>query len=152
MKRTIGVLLCVLALTVGLMAASSAETVTKTGTGELKKIVATNGANAVTVKVYGPGGACKIRQLQVNLTGRDGKKYDISGTCHETWVKYIYYGQTRVRCADFVMRYNSDLKFWRVYVPRSCLKNLTNRIKVQALIFGPAAPSTAGPTRWLTRG
>jgi len=147
------VLLCAVALALGLMGASSAQTVTKAGSGELSKIVVNNAAKAVTVKVYGPGGACSIRQVAVDLTGKKDKKYQIHGTCYQTWVKSIYLGQKQVKCAGFVMTYNKTAKFWRISVPRTCLTQLTSKIKVYSSIMGSSAmPSEAGPTRWIRRG
>lgn len=154
MKRTFGALLVALALLTALAGPSAADSQTKSGEGDLTKMWVNNGKSAVTVKLFAPGGKCKVANLMVTVTGADNLFYAY-GACPSpgTWKSGLQNKNlAKVACSGFKLTYNKDNKFWRVYVPRTCLKNLGNKIKVSAYVQVSGVPGAAGPTKWLGRG
>lgn len=155
MRRSIAVVALVMGLLAGLLGPAQAESTTVQGTSEINKMFVKNGTTAVLAKVYGTGGKANVRWINIRLRGYDGVRYTAQGAWYgATWAKSLSRGTHSVSCGGFTLSYNSTYHFWRFYIPRTCLGQLTNRIKVRAELVTPtsASPGEAGPTSWLTRG
>ena len=157
MRRTLMVAIAALALLMGLTGPASAATVTvaSNGSPDLSKMVVNNGANAVVVKLYGAGGKSKVRWSFVRLKGTDGVQYEaMVGWYGADWKKSLYRsGSVAVACADYTYAWNATKGFWRVYIPRSCLGKLTNKLKAYTEhVATSATPGQAGWSPWVARG
>jgi hypothetical protein len=139
------------------VAPANANTVTvlSNGSPDLSKMVVNNGASGVAVKLYGAGGKDAVRWSFVRLKGTNGVIYEAKVGWYSggVWIKSLYRGNTRIRCADHTYAWNANGEFWRVSVPRSCLDSLTNRLKAYSEHVGPSpTPGAAGWTSWVARG
>jgi hypothetical protein len=113
-----------------------------------------NGAQAVVVKIFGPGGECDVRYVAATLRGKDGVSYKASGGCYPggEWIVDLSKGTRSVACGGDRLAYNTSGGFWRISVPRDCLRKLTNTIKVSGELTFSAMPGEAGPSKWVRRG
>ena len=162
--RPLGALLAALALLVGLAGPAAAESTTVSGAagGPLKKMFVSNGTNAVVAKVHGPGKTCdRVRWVKIRLRDGDGTKYAAIGACYPGdpasgggWKTSLETDSALVSCDGFTLTYDGTANFWRFQVPRSCLTELANRIKVsgELVTTTSAIGGEAGPTPWLSRG
>ena len=154
MKKILVGVVVAIAVSVSLTGTALADSATVTGSGDIQKLVVDNGAETVVVKIFGPGGKCDIRYVAATLRGTDGVSYKATGGCYPggQWILGLSKGTKEVACGTDKLTYNSAGEFWRFAVPRSCLRKLTNKVKVSGeLIFSPM-PGEAGPTRWVRRG
>ena len=158
----------VLAAFVGFMSLgggmANAESQTVNGTGDITRMVANNGTNVVTAKVFGLGRACGgAHYLHVDVTTRSGRLlYRAEGGCTSgEWHTGLYYTPTgvvedsrSVRCRNFSFTRSRATGAFRIEMPRGCLDHAPARIKVRAdgADYGSMTGGTAGPTRLLTRG
>jgi len=154
MRRVLSVVLAVVAISLSVTSSATADTGTVGGTGDISKLVASNKSDAVLVKVFGPGGKCDVRYVAAKLKGTDGATFQASGGCYPggQWVVGLSKGTKVVTCGGDKLAYNATGAFWRFYIPRTCLRRLTNKIKVSAELTYSAMPGEAGPTRWIRRG
>ena len=157
MRRVLMVVVATVALVAGLVggpANAATVTVFSNGSPDLSKMVVQNGTNAVVVKLYGVGGKDQVRWSFVQLKGTDGVVYEAKVGWYPggQWIKSLYRGSTAVACADYKYAWNATGGFWRGFVPRSCLAQLTNRIKAYTEHVGPSpTPGTAGWSQWVAR-
>ena len=154
MRKILTAALLAVAMSVSLTGTAHADSANVAGSGDIQRLVATNGADTVVVKIFGPGGKCDIRYVAATLRGTDGVTYNASGGCYPggQWILGLSKGSTAVPCGSDKLTYNAAAGFWRFAVPRSCLRKLTNRIKVSGELTYSAMPGAAGPTRWVRRG
>lgn len=159
MRRTLGVLFCSMGLVVSLAQPAAAEAVTVAGApgGYITKMTANNGRAALTTKIYGLGKKCDARILRLDIRYGTGQKYHVEAGCNtaKKWFQYLFYKQSQPKCADFSMTYQTAGRYWRIFIPRSCLKRAPDRIRVYAEgwnFSGNLFPGIAGPTRLLKRG
>ncbi len=143
---------------------ANAETQTVNGTGDITRMTASNGTNAVTTKVFGLGRPCGGAQyLHVQVLNRTGRLlYEGEGSCISAeWHTGLFYTSTgapedatQVRCPRFSLARNAQTGAFRVEMPRGCLDHAPHRIKVkvEGANYGTMTGGTAGPTRLLTRG
>jgi hypothetical protein len=141
-----------------------AESQTVNGTGDITKMVASNGTSSVTTKVFGLKRPCGGAQyLHVHITKGDGTLlYEAEGTCISAeWYTSLWYTPTgmiedaeAVDCPAFTFTRNRTTGAYKVVMPRSCLANAPNRIKVDAdgHNYGTLTGGLAGPTKLLSRG
>jgi hypothetical protein len=141
-----------------------AQSQTVTGTGDITKMVASNGTSSVTVKVFGLKKPCGGAQyLHVHVTTGDGTLlYEAEGGCYSAeWHTGLYYTPTgapedleAVDCAEFSFSRNRTTGAFNVVMPRSCLVNAPNRVRVDAdgQNYGTLTGGLAGPTKVLSRG
>ena len=141
-----------------------AESQTVTGTGDITKMVASNGTSSVTTKVFGlkrPCGGAWF--LHVFVTAADGTPlYKAEGGCYSAeWHTSLWYTPTgapedyvAVDCAGFSFTRNRTTGAYKVVMPRSCLGNAPNRVRVEAdgANYGTLTGGHAGPTKVLSRG
>lgn len=150
-----------------LLVAASAFAASQTvrGQGDLKKMIASNGDKAVTVKLYGFKGPCVARQFDIQILWATKPAYAVRAGCTggTTWTRGLYYaadrnegfGGRRIACRGFKLTYASAGNVWTAVVPRLCIPKAANRIRVKAEginYSGSAMPGVAGPTRLLARG
>ena len=147
-------ILVALAMSVSLTGIAHADSATVTGSGDIQRLVAKNGTEAVVVKIFGAGGKCDIRYVAATLRGTDGVRYKASGGCYPggQWILGLSKGTKLVSCGSGRLAYNATGGFWRFTVPRSCLGKLTDKIKVSGELTFSAMPGEAGPTTWVRRG
>ncbi len=162
MRRICAILLASIFAMGGGMA--NAETQTVDGNGDITKMVASNGTNAVTAKVFGLARPCGGAQyLHVSLTNRNGRLlYMAEGSCIQAqWFTGLYYTATgvpedlrKVRCPNFSFTRSRTTGAYRIEMPRGCLDNAPNRVKVKAegANYGSMTGGAAGPTKLLARG
>jgi hypothetical protein len=134
------------------------------GRGDITKLVANNGAKAVTAQVFGLGKPCGGAQtLTVNVENRAGKVlYFAQGGCYgATWATDLYYTSTgqqedakAVRCRTFEFSRVRASGAYRIVVPRSCLDQAPNSVRLEAdgNNYGSVTGGHAGPTKLLKRG
>jgi hypothetical protein len=151
-------------LSVGSAMAANAETQTVNGTGDITRMTASNGSNAVTTKVFGLerpcGGAQYLHVLVLNRTGK--LLYQAEGSCISAeWHTGLFYTSTgvpedatSVRCPNFSFTRSATTGAFRVEMPRGCLDHAPGRVKVkvEGANYGTTTGGAAGPTRLLTRG
>ena len=155
MRRSITALLAVLALLLAVPGPASADSVTVQGTGDIDKMTANNADNAVVVKVFGPGGKDEVRWVNVRIKGTDGVTYTAqAGWYGKDWAKSLSRGDTLVTCGNLAITYNATGGFWKVFVPRGCLGQLTNRIKVKGELVAVGSAKGGGTTwtSWIAKG
>lgn len=142
------------ALTLSMTVSAHADSTTVPGSTDIKKMYVDNATGAVVVKIHGPGGKCAIRWVSATIRGRDGVTYRATGGCYPgaVWSKGLEKGTKLVQCSGYKLTYNAPGKFWRFFVPRTCMPQLTNKIKVAGELPQSAVPGEAGPTPWLARG
>lgn len=153
-RKIVAVSIASAALCLGMSVPAYADSATVSGTGDIEKMTAKNGTDAVVVKVFGPGGKCDVRSVSATLKGSDGVTYEATGACYPggEWIFSLQKGEKLLSCSADRLAYNTTGGFWRFYVPRSCLPRLTNKIKVSSeMVYGPT-PGEAGPTRLIARG
>ena len=156
MRRKLSVVFAVLALLMGSTGTASADTVTveSNGSPDLSKMVVNNGDSAVVVKLHGAGGKGVVRWSFVQLKGTDGVIYEAKvGWYSDKWIKSLYQGSDEVSCDGYSYSWNGDKDFWRVRIPRSCLGELTNKIKAYSEhVATSATPGQAGWSTTIARG
>ncbi|MBA3718872.1 MAG: hypothetical protein H0W95_01045 [Nocardioidaceae bacterium] len=142
---------------------AAAESQTVEGTGDIDRMVASNGQNAVTAKVFGMAPPCDTHYLWVTVNWRGADLYRAEAGCYPggIWAKGLYYHDSaddqnpdQVNCDGFVFRWDGERQLFKVVIPRSCLDNAPNRIRVAAEghVYSSTTGSEAGPTRLLARG
>lgn len=143
---------------------ANAQSQTVNGTGDITRMVANNGTNAVTAKVFGLGRPCGGAWfLHVDVTKRGGGLlYRAEGGCISgEWHTGLYYTSTGaiedatpVRCRNFSFTRSRATGAFRVEMPRGCLDHAPARIKVKTdgANYGTLTGGAAGPTRLLARG
>jgi hypothetical protein len=141
-----------------------AETQTVNGTGDITKMVADNGTSSVTTKVFGLKRPCGGAQyLHVHITKGDGTLlYKAEGGCYSAeWLTSLWYTPTgaeedyeAVDCPGFSFTRNRTTGAYKVVMPRTCLVNAPNRVRVDAdgQNYGTLTGGQAGPTKVLSRG
>lgn len=161
MRRAVAVWVAVVGMLVGvigLAGTAGAQTQSVTGAGPITKMVASNGQKAVVVKLHGgpgAGGPAKVRWVDVSIKGKTGGTFEAQGAWYGAdWVKSLAKGEKLITCAGLEIVWNASKKLWRFVVPRSCLKGLSDRVRVSATLVSTvvAVPGEAGPTAWLRRG
>lgn len=171
MRRLMVMLIAVLTVPLLALGVANAESQTVPGVkyggqvGDITKMTAANGQTAVTTRVFGLGRPCGGAQsLWVHVKTRLGKtRYFAQGSCTAgvQWDTALYYtatgdtqDQVRVRCRDFEFTRVKATGAYRIVMPRKCLDNAPNRIKVMAEgnNYGSATGGKAGPTAALDRG
>jgi hypothetical protein len=130
--------------------------------GDIKKIVASNGKNAVSTKVFGLGKPCGGAQfLSVKVQNKSGKTLYageagcFSGPDGPVWDAYmIDKGDAIVKCGKFSVNRIKSNGAYKVIMPRGCMSNAPNRIRVEVdgHNFASATGGHAGPTKLLARG
>lgn len=147
-------------------AVALAASQTVSGKGDLRKMTAKNGSSAVTVKLYGFKGPCVARQFAIIVFWSTKPQYDVQAGCTggTKWTSGLYYnpdrrdgsfGQQKVRCSGFSLKYTASGNVWTAIIPRKCISKAANRVRVRAEginYSGSALPGVAGPTRLLARG
>ena len=159
--RLVTLVTCIAALTV--VASAYAASQTMNGQGDLKKMTATNGSNAVTTKLTGFKGPCKAQQFHVEIQWGSKSAYRAHAECTAgtTWTKGLEYMADRndfttnpksVRCRGLKVAFSGGS--WTTVVPRTCMSKAPARIRVRAEgnNYASPMPGTAGPTRLLRKG
>ena len=149
MRRTIAVLLGVVALFFTTVGSGHADSVTIDGSGDIDKMSVNNKDTKVIVKIFAPGGS--VHSVEARVKDGDGTTYNaviINGPNGDT---ALYKGgpidPVDVNCPNLDIGYNSDGGFWRFSVPRSCLAGLANKIKARGLWADDGAPGYS-QTAW----
>jgi hypothetical protein len=158
------VLCLVSLLTVGSGVANAGSQEVK-GKGDIKRMSANNGTKALTAQVVGVGRPCSgARDLSVQIVNRNNRiLYIAQGVCTAgvQWDTTLYYTATgdiqdekRVPCRNFKFTRNNTTGAYRIVIPRGCLDNAPNRVRVKSegVNYGSATGGHAGPTKLLTRG
>jgi hypothetical protein len=163
MRRLLTVVATLTALLAAFASPASAESATVSGTGDIKKMAAANKSTSVVAKVFGLAKPCEAQYLDVTISSRRDAKWKASAGCYQTtWAKGLYKSAAgdftdskKVDCPDFKLTYDAANHFYRVVVPRSCIKAAPDRVRLYAEgrnYAGSASPGTAGPTKLLDRG
>ena len=140
-----------------------AESQTVQGTGAIKKLTANNGDNKVVAKLKGMDAPCEAHYFKVVIFWGKKKAYQADAGCYGTeWIPSLYYqanrnsgqGGKEVKCDKFKVAYDKDLGGYKVVVPRKCMDEAPDKIKVRAEgdNYGSPMPGEAGPTKALARG
>jgi hypothetical protein len=153
MKRLTMLLACLALLVPG--AAHAAQTSVE-GTGAYEKLVLANKQTKIVVKMYGPGGGpCEVDYVTAKLRDKDGTRYTIAAGCYPgaVWGVSLSRGDQLVECEDLKLAYQSTDGYWNGVMPRSCLDDLANRVKVTTSWIDDGSPTAneAGPTRYVAR-
>src|SRR5687768_8921947 len=108
---------------------ASAESQTVDGTGDIKKMYANNGENALTVKVYGIGKPCDgARHFTITVKWGQDSAYKVEAGCYGAdWAESLWYLEDRsdpesakeVNCDGFRVTYNSDKTFHKAVMSRN---------------------------------
>ena len=163
MRRISTVVTLCLLLVASLALPAHAESQTVEGQGDIEKMRARNGDSAVVVKLFGLNGPCEVRDFTIEIRWGTDERYEVQAGCYggTTWAENLYYladkdnpeSAQEVNCRRFKVTYNEDRGIHRAFVPRSCLDEATNRVRVYAegVNYGGMG-GTAGPTRRLARG
>ena len=143
--------------TAGLSGTASAETTSVKGTEAFTKLVLDNQQDQVVIKMFAPGGKNKVRWLNAIVRDKDGTRYALhAGWYGEEWQVSLSdpVSDELVPCKALALGYNSDRGFWKGVIPRGCLDDLANRIKVNdaQVVDDSPTPGTAGPTPYVARG
>lgn len=130
--------------------------------GDIKKIVVNNGQNALSTKVFGLGKPCGgAKYIHVYVQNGRGKTlYTAEAGCYSgdtgpVWLTGLYDDSgSKVRCRDFDVSRNRSTGAYQVLMPRGCLGDAPNRIRVDVTgqNWGSLTGGHAGPTRILDRG
>lgn len=130
--------------------------------GDVTKIVVDNGNRAVSTKVFGLGKPCVgAKFISVKVQNKRGKTlYTGEAGCYPgptdmVWKTGLYdRGGSKVKCGKFSISRIKSNGAYRVLMPRGCLSNAPNRIKVEvdAQNWGSVTGGHAGPTKLLGRG
>lgn len=138
--------------------ADSATVQGTSDTGEptdIDKMVVNNREDSVLLKVHGTGGKDAVRWVTANLKDGDGTKYEAMGGWYGAdWAVSLSRGNTLVDCDAMVFKYVADPGYWKIVVPRSCLKRLSDRIKARSEIvsYENASPGYTPWSPWVKRG
>lgn len=162
-KVVLAVVICCVSL--GSIASSvSAESTTVKGSGDIKKLFVKNGSGAVTAKVYGFLGPCSAHYFRIWIFWGKKAAYQADGGCYPggKWITSLYYladrnsgsGGTKVKCGKFRLTFNQKEKSWRAFLPRGCMDNAPDRVRVLSNgdNYGSTTGGEAGPTKALRRG
>lgn len=164
MRRVLSLISVVVSLIFVGAGVANAQSETVTGTGDITKIIVGNGTSSLTAKVFGLGVECGGAQyLHVEVLNRIGRLlYTADGSCIQAvWHVGLYYtatgipeDNTAVKCPAFTFTRSQKTGAYRTEMPRSCLVNAPNRVKVRAegANYGSMTGGTAGPTQLLARG
>ena len=164
-SATILATLCVLLLTAS-MAGAASQTVAgdKFGgkLGDIKKIVVNNAQRSVSTKIFGLGKPCGgAKSIAVRVQNKRGKTlYTGEAGCYPgktdlVWDFYLFdKDSSPVKCGKFDVSRIKSSGAYKVLMPRTCLSNAPNRIKVDvdAQNWGSVTGGHAGPTKLLGRG
>jgi len=127
--------------------------------GDIKKIVVDNGKNAVTTKVFGLGKPCGgAKSLTVSVQSTGGKTlYRGEAGCYSgtEWIWGLYdKTDKQVKCPKFDIGRTAKTGAYTVVMPRSCLDNAPDKIKVEVdgVNWNSVTGGHAGPTKALGRG
>ena len=139
-----------------------ADSVTVQGTSsggeptEITKMVVNNRDGSVLVKVFGTGGKPAVRWIDVDIKDGDGTRYEAHGGWYgDKWAKSLSKGSgTLVTCDGFALSWVGDGDYWKIVIPRSCLKGLADRIKAKSELvsFAGASPGYTPWSPWVNRG
>jgi hypothetical protein len=160
MRRALLVLFGAALLVGGLTVPVSAETDSVSGQyadGPITKLWVRNGDSAIVAKVYGDGGRQKVHFVEIIVARKsDGKSYAIqAGWYFDDWTQTMSWAsQAPSNCAGVSIRWNSDGRYWKFVVPRSCVPNLTNTVRAKAYLSSLVnnRPGATPFTDWLSRG
>ena len=141
---------------------ASADSVTVQGTSSLgtptniTKMVVNNRDTSVVVKVFGTGGKNNVDEVVVRLKDGDGTAYRAIAGWYPggAWAKSLERGSTLVSCDGLVFSWVGDGGYWKVVVPRSCLRRLADRIKAKSEMasYETATPGYTPWSPWVRRG
>ena len=130
--------------------------------GDVKKIVVNNGQRAVSTKVFGLGKPCRgAKFISVKVQNKRGKTLYageagcFSGPDGPVWDAYMVdKGASILKCGKFDISRLKTNGAYKVVMPRSCMTNAPNRIRVEVdgLNSASATGGHAGPTKLLGRG
>lgn len=137
-----------------------ADSVTVQGTSyggeptDLTKMVVNNRDGSVLVKVFGTGGKNKVDEVIVRLKDGDGTAYRAIAGWYPggVWAASLQRGSNLVDCDNLVFSWVGDGDYWKVVVPRSCLKGLADRIKAKSELVASASPGYTPWSPWVNRG
>jgi hypothetical protein len=137
-------------------AATAAET-TVDGRGVVDRLWFANQQERLVVRVFAPGGRCRIDSVSVRFRDRDGTRYRLSGFCvsedPRDWRTRLTRRGRTVDCDQMRLVYRPSGEFWRGVVNRSCLRRLGNTVRVdRATVDTGDDVGRAGPTRFVARG
>lgn len=153
MRRSLAALVGVVALLLSSVGFAHADSESIDGSGDIEKLVVNNKDTKVIVKIFAPGG--EVHSVEARLKGTDGQIYRAVILNGPDGDKALYKGQGNdVNCSNLSIGYNETGGFWRFAVPRSCLNDLTNRIKARGYWAAVGAPgfSVTDWTPWIPRG
>ncbi len=154
MRRAISLFVSLVALAFSLTGPATADFVNMDGNGgDIVNLYANNKDTKVVVKIYAP--VAKVHSVEARMKGTDGTIYRAVILNSPVGDKALYKGQGNdINCPN--LRINTDEKngFWKFAIPRGCLDDLTNKIKVKGyyMAMGAPGPSTAGYTVGIRRG
>lgn len=139
-----------------------ADSVTVQGTSalgeptDITKMVVNNRDGSVLVKVFGTGGKNKVDEVIVRLKDGDGTAYRAIAGWYPggVWAASLERGSNLVDCDNLVFSWVGDGDYWKVIVPRSCLKGLADRIKGKSEMasYVNASPGYTPWSPWVNRG
>jgi hypothetical protein len=144
------------ALLVGTPSATADDT-TVDGRGVVESLWFSNQDGRLVVRVFAPGGRCRVDSVGVRFRDRDGTKYTLLGRCtsreDRQWETTLLRGRRPAACEQMRLVYRPRADFWRGVVDRSCLPRLGNKVRVQrATVDTGTRVGKAGPTRYVARG
>ncbi len=163
MRRTAAVVGVVATMVLATAGVAVAESQTVPGTVDIDQMVANNAQTEVRVRVDGMAAPCDTHFLHVAVNWRGPDLYRAEAGCYPggVWAKSLVYHETAdlqngtiVNCPGLVFRWNGINEFFKVVVPRSCLDQAPNRVRVSAEghVYTSTQSSEAGPTGFLARG
>ncbi len=142
-----------------------ADSVTVQGTSsggeptDITKMVVNNRDGSVLVKVFGDGG--KNRSTSARIARTQGRgRHRVRGSRRlvpgrRCGAKSLSTGAaTWSTCDGLVFTWEGDGDYWKIVVPRSCLKGLADRIKAKSELvsYAGASPGYTPWSPWVQRG
>ena len=100
-----------------------------------------NGDNKVVVKLKGMDKPCEAHYFKVVIFWGKKKAYQADAGCYGVkWIPSLYYqpnrnsgqGGEEVKCEKFNVAYDKDKGTYKVVVPRKCMDEAPDKIKVRA--------------------
>ncbi len=153
MRRLLALASCFVTLGFTLAAPASAEFANLEGAGDIVNLYANNKDRKVVVKISAP--VEKVNSVEARMKGTDGTIYRAVILNSPVGDKALYKGQGNdVNCPNLSINTNEKDQYWKFVIPRGCLDDLTNKIKVKGYYAAAGAPgfSTVGYTPALRRG
>jgi hypothetical protein len=157
-------LLVAAAMLLALVPFAIADSQTVQGTGAIKKMSVNNGDNKVVVKLKGMDPPCEAHYFRAIIFWGKKKAYQADAGCYQgEWIPSLYYqpnrnsggqGDEAVKCGKFKVAYDKDKGTYKIVVPRKCMDEAPDKIKVRAEgdNYASPVPGEAGPTKALARG